>query len=127
MKANGVTCDLPDDRRFGSDCLHTGGSCMDAEPFALLVVGESMTPEFEDGDDIIVEPAAPAKDGSFVLAQSDGQYIFRQLRSREQGWWLCPLNDRSTSVEIADLALIRGVVIQKSKPGRRSATRHYWA
>ena len=127
MKANGVTCDLTDDRRFESESVHTAGSCMDAEPFALLVVGESMTPEFEDGDVIIVEPGAPAKDGSFVLAQSDGQYIFRQLRGHEQGWWLCPLNDRFASVEIADLALIRGVVIQKSKPGCRSATRHYWA
>jgi len=98
---------------------------MDVEPFALLVVGESMAPEFEDGDVIIVEPGAPAKDGSFVLAKPDGQWLFGQLRRHAEGWRLCPLNDCFPSVQLADLTLIRGVVIQKSRPGRRSATRHY--
>ncbi|HXY22844.1 MAG TPA: S24 family peptidase, partial [Burkholderiaceae bacterium] len=85
---------------------------------------ESMTPEFEDGDVIIVEPGAPVKDGSFVLALSQGQWTFRQLRRQGQGWWLCPLHCGFPSVELTDLGLIRGVVIQKSRPGRRSATRH---
>lgn len=98
---------------------------MDAEPFALLGVVESMVPEFEDGDVIIVEPRASAKDGSFVLASSEGQWIFRQLRRRGQGWSLCPLNDRYPTIELADRGVIRGVAIQKSKPGRRRAIRHY--
>lgn len=97
---------------------------MDAEPFALLGVVESMVPEFEDGDVIIVEPGASTRDGSFVLAWSEGQWIFRQLRRRGRGWSLCPLSDRYPSIELADLGVIRGVVIQKSKPGRRRAIRH---
>ena len=114
----------PSQWRWQSDTVHSGGCGTDADVFALLVMGESMTPEVEDGDVIIVEPGGAAKAGSFVLALSDGQWIFRQWRLQGQGWWLCPLHCGFPRVELADLALIRGIVIQKSRPARRSATRH---
>ena len=101
------------------------GSCADAEPFALMVLGASMAPEFEEGDIIVIEPEAPAQDGSFVLAQCEGQWLFRQLRRLDARWWLCALNPRFENVALADRTLIRGVVIQKSRPGHRGATRHY--
>ena len=48
-------------------------SCSGAEPFALRVLGDSMAPEFADGDIIIVEPDGALHDGSFVLARPDGE------------------------------------------------------
>ncbi len=102
-------------------------ACASAEPFALMVLGDSMSPEFEDGDVIVVEPEGLATDGSFVLAQLDGEWIFRQLVRNGDRWRLQPLDPRYASAEIPDLAPVRGVVIQRSRPGRRRATRRYVA
>ena len=44
----------PSQWRWQSDTVHSGGCGTDADVFALLVMGESMTPEVEDGDVIIV-------------------------------------------------------------------------
>jgi DNA polymerase V len=99
--------------------------CDDAESFALMVLGDSMAPEFVAGDVIIIEPAGVASDGSFVLAQVEGEWIFRQLLRRGDGWQLCPLNPAYPAADIADLSVVRGVIIQKSKPGRRRASKRY--
>ena len=42
-------------------------SCAGGESFALMVLGHSMAPEFQEGEIIIIEPEGLAKDGSFVL------------------------------------------------------------
>ena len=101
------------------------GACGSAEPFALVVLGDSMAPEFVEGDVIVVEPEGLATDGSFVVAQVDGEWTMRQLARRDGGWMLRPLNPSYPPTAIADLAPIRGVVIQKSKPGRRRASKRY--
>ena len=62
-----------------------GGSCSDAEPFALMVLGDSMEPEFMEGEIIVVEPEGLATDGSYVVAFHNEEYIFRQLVKREAG------------------------------------------
>jgi len=100
-------------------------ACDDAEAFALMVLGDSMEPEFVDGDIVIIEPSGLAGDGSYVLAQADGEWIFRQLRQTDRGWQLAALNPAYAATAIADLAAVRGVIIQKSKPGRRRATKRY--
>jgi len=101
------------------------GACSEGEAFALMVLGDSMAPEFVDGDIIIIEPEGLASDGSYVLAQLDGEWIFRQLRRRGDNWQLQALNPAYPAQEIADLAPVKGVVIQKSKPGRRRAAKRY--
>lgn len=101
------------------------GACSGAESFALLVLGDSMQPEFDEGDVIVVEPEGLATEGSYVLALHAGEWIFRQLAQRPGGWELRALNPRYPALAIADLSAVRGVVIQKSRPGRRRATRHY--
>ena len=55
------------------------GGCSGAESFALRVLGDEMAPEFNAGEIIIVEPDGALQDGSFVLAQLAGEWIFRQL------------------------------------------------
>ncbi len=100
-------------------------NCSGAESFALMVLGDSMEPEFVEGDIIIIEPEGLAQDGSYVMAWLADEWIFRQLAGREGGWKLCPLNPRYPVASIPDLSVIKGVIIQKSKPGRRKAAKRY--
>lgn len=92
-----------------------------------MVLGESTAREFEDGDVILIEAHAPAQNGFYVPAQSDGQWLFRQLRREAQCWWLRPLNPQFERIAVTGQTLIRGVVFQKSRPGRRNAIRRYVA
>jgi DNA polymerase V len=100
-------------------------SCAAAEPFALMVLGDSMEPEFREGEVILIEPEGLATDGSFVLAQLDGEWIFRQLAKQGAGWRLQALNPAYPAADIADLGAVKGVIIQKSQPGRRRASKRY--
>ncbi len=100
-------------------------ACAAAEPFALMVLGDSMEPEFVEGEVILIEPEGLATDGSYVLAQLDGEWIFRQLAKQGAGWRLQALNPAYPSADIPDLGAVKGVVIQKSRPGRRRATKRY--
>jgi len=99
--------------------------CDAAEPFALMVLGDSMAPEFVEGEVIVVEPEGLAADGSFVVAQVAGEWTFRQLVAAESGWQLRALNPAYAATPLADLAAVRGVVIQKSRPGRRRSVKRY--
>ena len=101
------------------------GACSGAESFALMVLGDSMLPEFEEGDVVIIEPEGLAGDGAFVLAFHNDEWIFRQLVGNHECWLLRPLNPKYPDLPIADLAPVRGVIIQKSKPGRRRAMKRY--
>jgi len=103
----------------------TDAGCGGGESFALMVLGDSMAPEFEHGDIVVIEPDGLATDGSYVLAQDGGELIFRRLRRRGDGWTLQALNPQYPEAEIADLAAVRGVIIQKSRPGRRRASKRY--
>ena len=99
--------------------------CDGGEPFALRVLGDSMMPEFAEGDIIVVEPDGALHDGSFVLAWADGEWVFRQLARAADGWLLRPLNRAYPEQALRDLSAVRGVVIQKAVPGRRGSGRRY--
>jgi DNA polymerase V len=100
-------------------------ACSSAEPFALMVLGDSMEPEFLEGEVILIEPEGLATDGSFVLAKLAGEWIFRQLAKHGDGWRLQALNAAYPPADIPDLDAVKGVIIQKSKPGTRRATKRY--
>ncbi len=100
-------------------------ACSAAEPFALMVLGDSMLPEFAEGEIIVIEPEGLARDGSYVLAYHDGEHIFRQLVNRNGRWYLHPLNPGYPDAEIADLSAVKGVIIQKQKPGSRRSRKSY--
>lgn len=99
--------------------------CGGGESFALMVLGQSMSPEFNEGEIIIIEPEGLAKEGSYVLACLNQEWTFRQLLRAGAGWVLHPLNPAFADVPLSDLKEVRGVIIQKALPGRRRATRHY--
>ena len=100
-------------------------ACASAEPFALMVLGDSMEPEFVEGEVILIEPEGLATDGSFVLAKLDDEWIFRQLVRHGAGWRLQALNPAYPAADIAGLDAVKGVIIQKSRPGTRRATKRY--
>jgi SOS-response transcriptional repressor LexA len=113
----------------GAPDLTAGESaCSGSESFALRVLGEDMAPEFAHGEIIIVEPGGAVKDGSYVLAQFEGEWLFRQLRQEGGRWRLQALNPacgQLARVPLADLSAVRGVVVQKAVPGRRRLSKFY--
>jgi SOS-response transcriptional repressor LexA len=99
--------------------------CSGGESFALRVLGDSMAPEFTEGEIIIIEPDGALRDGCFVLAQPAGEWVFRQLVRCGDGWGLRALNPAYPEQPLPDLARVHGVIIQKAVPGRRRLTKHY--
>jgi DNA polymerase V len=112
-------------RRLAAIPVRTAGDCGAAEPFVLRVLGDAMLPEFADGDIIVVEPEGLAREGSFVVARSEGEWTFRQLVRDGGQWFLAALDPAYGRTAIADLSAVRGVVIQKSRPGRRKSSKTY--
>src|SRR5512143_2286464 len=82
-------------------------ACSEGEAFALMVLGDSMAPEFVEGDVIIIEPEGLAADGSYVLAQLGGEWIFRQLVRHGQRWRLQALNPAYPAADIDDLSAVK--------------------
>lgn len=100
-------------------------SCSALEPFALRVVGDSMAPEFWDGCVVIVDPGMGAVDGTYVVAESGGEVIFRKLVVDGERRLLQPLNPDYPTVEWEPPYTLKGVVVQRS--GRRRSERKHYA
>jgi DNA polymerase V len=100
-------------------------SCAGGEPFALQVLGDSMEPEFREGEIVVIEPEGLATDGSYVLAWHADEWIFRQLRGDGERWHLHALNPAYPDAPLVSLEQVRGVIVQKAVPGRRRAGRRY--
>jgi SOS-response transcriptional repressor LexA len=95
------------------------------EPFALRVIGDTMAPEFMDGAIIVIDPSGVVKDGSYVLARHNDEYIFRQLVFGEGVYYLKTLADGHDPIEIPDLLPVEGVIIQQG--ARRKADRKHYS
>lgn len=54
------------------------------ESFALVIRGNSMEPEFKEGDVVVIDPSVKPLPGDFVVAKldSDGETTFKKYRSR---------------------------------------------
>ncbi|MFA7240296.1 MAG: S24 family peptidase [Sulfuricellaceae bacterium] len=110
---------------FPAEGTDEADSCAGGEPYALMVLGDAMLPEFEDGDIIVVEPEGLARDGSYVVAFHNDEYTFRQLRIHDGQHYLQALNELYPTEEIPGIAAVKGVVIQKKKPGKRKSFKSY--
>ncbi len=100
-------------------------ACSAAEPFALMVLGDAMAPEFRDGDVVVVEPDGLATDGAYVVAFAQGDWWLRRLAANGSSWRLVALDARYAAIDLPSLEAIRGVVIQRSTPGRRDRSKRY--
>ena len=99
--------------------MDTGG-CSAGEPFALQVIDDSMEPEFKRGCIIIIDPEGLAIHESYVMAQVENGYIFRQLVIEGQRHFLQPLNqDYMHEKREINLDDIKGVIIQQAGTRRK--------
>lgn len=100
-------------------------TCVDAEPFALQVTDDSMEPEFRRGCIVVIDPTGEVKDGAYVFAELNGEFIFRRLRLREKRAWLEALNPSYASFALDDgIAAVKGIVVQRTGTRRRDH-KHY--
>lgn len=87
--------------------------------FALSVHGDSMEPEFHQGDVIIVDPQSRFKSGDFVVARIEGQSeaTFKQLKIKDGKIALHALNPRYPDMEIDGPfeTVVAGVVVESKK------------
>ena len=84
--------------------------------FALRVHGDSMEPEFTEGDIIVVDPERIARPGDFVLARKGhNEVVFKQLKKYGDKLYLRPLNPCYPEIEMTEEHEIIGVVCQKIK------------
>ena len=103
-----------------------GSNCDGNELVALMVLGDSMEPEFIEGEIIVIQMGAPAAEGSYVIGTLNEEFILRQLkRNASGGWLLHPLNPAYPDAPIPGLETIKGVVIHKKKPGSRKSVKFY--
>lgn len=99
--------------------------CSALEPYALRVLGDSMAPEFWDGCIVIVDPgAAPAHD-AFVIVETGGEVILRQLVIDGERRLLRPLNPAYPTLEWPPPHRLRGVIVQRAGT-RRAHRKHYY-
>ena len=100
------------------------GGCSDSEPFVLRVLGDSMAPEFADGSLIVIDPGGVVRDGAYVFADLDGEYVFRRLHMRGSQLFLQPLNSGYPTLALPGLSAIKGVIVQRASTRRRDH-KHY--
>lgn len=124
-------------------------TCVDAEPYALQVLDDSMAPEFWQGCIILIDPTGRVTDGSYVLAKTvepndinstgeQGQengsaqntqlepYVFRQLRREVDGQWtLNALNEHYLAINTDEqFNNIVGVIVQRAGKRRHQHKRY---
>ncbi|TXG87563.1 MAG: S24 family peptidase [Thermomicrobiales bacterium] len=100
-------------------------ACGNGEPFALMVLGDSMAPEFVDGDIVVVEPDGLVFHGAFVIAGLEQDWLLRRLEQFGDKWTLAPLNSKYDSVPIESLDSVKGVVIQRTHARQRGRRKRY--
>jgi SOS-response transcriptional repressor LexA len=95
--------------------------------FALAVRGNSMLPDFSEGDLVIVRRSLPPRPGDFVVAaDGTGEAKFRRykvLKVDERGkivFALVPMNDDFPTLNSDELPLaVRGVMVEHRRFRRR--------
>jgi len=93
--------------------------CTGKDPIVLQVLGDSMEPEFKDGNIIVIELDGVVENGCYVFAMHEEEYIFRQLVIEEDKHFLKPLNDKYPTLNISGLDAIHGVITQQAGKRRR--------
>ena len=99
-------------------------ACSDSEPYVLRVLGDSMEPEFKEGEVIVIEPHVSIEEGAYVVALYQNQFLFRQLSIKDNYWYLKPLNEQYPTVKMTNRDSIKGRIISKSS-GKGRQTKSY--
>ncbi len=86
--------------------------------FALRVRGDSMEPEFHEGDIIILNPSLKQEHNDYlVVSNEEGEATFKQLKKYDKTRVLHPLNPKYEDIELKRQTEYRiiGVVVEKKK------------
>lgn len=83
--------------------------------FGLRVQGDSMMPEFAQGDIIVVAPHAQPENGSYVVVVQGNEATFKKLVYDGAKPYFKPLNPQYPMLESNENTRIVGVVKQKIK------------
>ncbi len=83
--------------------------------YLFEVQGDSMIDaHIADGDMVVAERTNTAKDGDIIIAQIDGEYTMKYLRSKGNKLWLEPANSKYKPIypefELSIVAIVRGVM-----------------
>lgn len=85
------------------------------EPFALMVHGDSMLPEFKDGDIIIVDPGATPKHNDFVVTEYHHDVSLAQYIENDTKSYLITTHNGQPARELTPEHKHKGVVTQKKR------------
>ncbi len=86
--------------------------------FALRVKGDSMEPEFYEGDIIIVNPHVRESSGDYVVVKNDEEEaLLKQLKKYGKQRILHPLNPKYADIELSEKKEYRviGRIVKKEK------------
>lgn len=104
-----------------------GCSSEGMEAYALRVIGDSMSPEFEDGHVIIVDPAFPLMDGVYAVVVNNSEVIFGQYFVSGPGHEHCRIEYLKPGMEPVILAADfqkKGVITQRNSRRRKDTKRY---
>ncbi|HEC20421.1 MAG TPA: S24 family peptidase [Gammaproteobacteria bacterium] len=96
-----------------------GCSADGMEPFALRVIGESMSPAFEDGHIIIVDPGHPLMSPCYAVLVNQGEVLFGRYLCDDGIPRLEYLHPDHPPVYLAADFQVKGVVTQRNTRRRR--------
>ena len=96
-----------------SNVENSGENCSASEPFALRILDSSMSPEFEIGHIIIIDPDITPKTGDYVIFETKNSIIVRKIDISEN-IVLKAYNSSFDDIKIKDTKGILGVVTQRS-------------
>ncbi|MDH5572115.1 MAG: S24 family peptidase [Gammaproteobacteria bacterium] len=118
---------MSDDIKQQVEAQLAAGSCSANEPLALQVIGDSMEPEFKNGNIIIIDRDAAIRDKSYVIALVEGGYTLRQLFIENERYFVEPLNpDYKHERQEITMDALMGVVVQQNDPkGKRKDRKFY--
>lgn len=97
------------------------------DPYALKIKGDSMLPEFREGDTVIIDPVIPPLPGDYVVAKNgENEATFKKYRPRgvnelgHQVFELVPLNEDYPSMR-SDITPIRiiGTMVEHRRYRKR--------
>jgi SOS-response transcriptional repressor LexA len=99
-----------------------------AASFALTVAGDSMGPEFRDGDVVVFDPSVTPVPGDYVFVEIGETKLFRRYRPLTVGagpsdsYELVPSNPDWPTVRVtpSDNAVMKGVLTERASPRRKT-------
>jgi len=86
--------------------------------FALRVKGDSMVPEFNEGDIVVVSPHSRAASGDYAVVKNDEEEVtLKQFKKYGTKRILHPLNPKYQDIELSDKKQYRivGRIMEKTK------------